>query len=90
MSKSTKGWLLYRATTDGFSGNDFHSRCDGKTSTITIIKNNLNYVFGGYASASWNNHTVKNKNQNGHIVCRYGHIFMVSSEPTLFMSKNET
>ena len=32
----------------------FHSRCDGKTKTITIIKNNLNYVFGGYGSEPWN------------------------------------
>ena len=54
MSKSTEGCLLYRASRDGFTAQDFHSRCDGKTNTITIIKNNLNCVFGGYASASWN------------------------------------
>ena len=38
--------------------NDFHFRCDGKTNTITIIRNNLNYVFGGYASASWDSSSV--------------------------------
>ena len=54
MSKSKKGILLYRATRDGFAAQTFHTRCDGKTNTITIIKNNLNCVFGGYASASWN------------------------------------
>jgi hypothetical protein len=27
--------------------------CDGKAKTITIIKNNLNFVFGGYTSAAW-------------------------------------
>ena len=54
MTKSNKGILLYRATRDGFGAKDFHSRCDGKTKTITIIENNLNYVFGGYASESWN------------------------------------
>ncbi len=54
MTNSTKGNLLYRATRDGFEAQEFHSRCDGKSNTITIIKNNLNYVFGGYASSAWN------------------------------------
>ena len=46
--------LLYRATRDGFKPTAFPYRCDGKANTITIIKNNLNYVFGGYASKAWN------------------------------------
>jgi hypothetical protein len=54
MTKSSKGNLLYRATRDGFTSQAFHSKCDGKGNTITIIKNNLNYVFGGYASSAWN------------------------------------
>ena len=53
MTKSNNGKLLYRATRDGFSSQSFHSNCDGKANTITIIKNNLNYVFGGYASTAW-------------------------------------
>ena len=54
MTKSTKGNLLYRASRDGFTSQAFHAKCDGKGKTITIIKNNLNYVFGGYASSPWN------------------------------------
>ncbi len=54
MTKSSDGILLYRATRDGFFGQAFHSKCDSKRNTISIIKNNLNYVFGGYASSSWN------------------------------------
>ena len=45
--------LLYRATRDGFTALAFHNKCDGKANTITIIENNLNYVFGGYTSAAW-------------------------------------
>ena len=45
--------LLYRATNDGFSTKDFHSKCDGVAKTVTIIKNNLNHVFGGYTSSEW-------------------------------------
>ncbi len=54
MTKSSKGILLYRATRDGFTSQAFHSKCDGKGNTISIIMNNLNYVFGGYASSAWN------------------------------------
>ena len=46
--------LLYRATRDGFTNAAFHSRCDNKPNTVTIIKNNLNYVFGGYTPSGWN------------------------------------
>ena len=53
MTKSTKGNLLYRASRDGFYSRDFHDKCDGKSNTITIIKNSLNYVFGGFASSAW-------------------------------------
>ena len=52
VNKTVKS-LLYRATRDGFKVSAFHSRCDGKANTVTIIKNNLNYVFGGYASSAW-------------------------------------
>jgi hypothetical protein len=53
MTQSINGVLLYRATTDGFDSKIFHMKCDGKADTITIIKNNFNYVFGGYTSATW-------------------------------------
>lgn len=52
MTNSTSGVLLYRATRDGFTAQAFHSKCDGKPNTITIIKNNFNFVFGGFIAAS--------------------------------------
>ncbi len=58
MTESTKGIILYRATKDGFTSQSFHSKCDGKGNTITIIKNNLNYVFGGYSPSAWNSSGV--------------------------------
>ncbi|CAH3191540.1 unnamed protein product, partial [Porites evermanni] len=42
----------YSASTDGWAANTFHSRCDGKSHTITIIKKDL-YVFGGYTDIPW-------------------------------------
>ena len=55
MTKSSKSTLLYRASRDGFTCQAFHAKCDGQKNTLTIIKNNLNYVFGGYASSAWDN-----------------------------------
>ena len=53
MTDASEVKLLYRATVDGFSSRAFHSKCDGKGKTITIIRNDLDYVFGGYTSAKW-------------------------------------
>ena len=44
--------LCWRATRDGWSAWRFHLYCDYKKQTITIVKVGQ-YVFGGYATASW-------------------------------------
>ena len=53
----TGDWsICWRATRDGWAASIFHSRCDGKSPTLTIVQvinNNKTYVFGGYATASW-------------------------------------
>ncbi|XP_078383107.1 uncharacterized protein LOC144665694 isoform X1 [Oculina patagonica] len=46
-------WVLcYRASSHGWAGSTFHSRCDGKRDTVTIIKKGQ-YVFGGYTDIPW-------------------------------------
>jgi hypothetical protein len=46
--------LLYRGTRDGFGSNDFHSKCDNKSSTLTIFKaDDSSYIFGGFTSVEW-------------------------------------
>ena len=47
--------LLYRLTRDGDTPQAFHSKCDGKGTTIIFIKNyNNEYRFGGYTTVPWN------------------------------------
>ena len=46
--------LLYRASRDGWRAQDFHSRCDNKGATVTVIKCTGGFVFGGYADRPWN------------------------------------
>ncbi|KAF2074346.1 hypothetical protein CYY_004367 [Polysphondylium violaceum] len=69
--------LLYRATRDGFDSSSFHSTCDNRGPTITLIQSDDGNVFGGYNSQSWNSNdefygdnkcfifTIKNKNNIG-------------------------
>ncbi|KAM7434950.1 hypothetical protein ABFA07_015051 [Porites harrisoni] len=44
--------LCWRASVDGWAARTFHSRCDGKGPTITIIRVGK-YIFGGYTRVSW-------------------------------------
>ena len=50
--KEDKFKLLYRSSQDGFRPKDFHSRCDGKANTLTILKAN-GFIFGGFTKAIW-------------------------------------
>jgi hypothetical protein len=49
----TYGTLLYRASRDGFTAKAFHDRCDNLPNSVTIIRNSLNFIFGGFTSARW-------------------------------------
>ena len=48
-----KWTLLYRATEHGFDVSEFHSRCDNKGPTITLVKSEFGGLFGGYTPISW-------------------------------------
>ncbi|CAF3618799.1 unnamed protein product [Rotaria sp. Silwood1] len=52
--KTNQQWeLIYKASRDGFDANAFHSRCNNKGPTMTIIQSNNNYLFGGYTAIPW-------------------------------------
>lgn len=48
------GKLLYRGSKNEFSASKFHSVCDNKGPTLTLVKSKLGYFFGGFAATSWN------------------------------------
>jgi hypothetical protein len=45
--------LLYRGTRDGLTNKAFHSKCDEKGCTLTIIETTCGKVFGGYSNTAW-------------------------------------
>lgn len=49
-------YLIYRGSRDGYTSKAFHDKCDNQGPTISIIRNDLKYVFGGFANASWNSY----------------------------------
>ena len=60
--KILKGWLtgvlvgewrlLFRASRDGFAASVFHSKCDNKGPTVTVVKSGAN-IFGGFTEKPW-------------------------------------
>ena len=58
---------LYRATDPdvGFTAAKFHSLCDGKGPTLTLIQTTLGHIFGGFTTVSWElNSGYKNDTQS--------------------------
>ena len=48
------GWKkCFRAAVNGFASSTFHSPCDNKPITLTIVRVG-DYIFGGYADNLWN------------------------------------
>lgn len=45
---SVKLQLLYKASIHGFTGAEFHQRCDSHSPTVSVGFNASGYVFGGY------------------------------------------
>jgi hypothetical protein len=50
---SLKWSLIYRASRDGRSAEAFHTKCDNKSKTLTVVKTTEGYIFGGYAEQAW-------------------------------------
>ncbi len=49
--------MKYRASRDGFSGENFHTKCDGVSNTLTVIKTTNGNIFGAFAEKAWENGT---------------------------------
>ena len=49
---NSKWTRCYHAKTDGFTAHDFHSGCDNKGPTITLVQVR-EFVFGGFLDQNW-------------------------------------
>ena len=65
--QSLKGWLptdlegewrlLFRASRDDFGSQTFHSKCDNKGPTVTVVKSG-GYIFGGFTETPWTSKNI--------------------------------
>lgn len=44
---------MYRGSQDGFSSRRFHSKCDGFSNTLIVVKATTGNIFGGYTESTW-------------------------------------
>lgn len=51
--KRIKAELLYRGSEQKFNAGLFHSMCDLKGPTLTLVQSTKGKIFGGYTSMSW-------------------------------------
>ncbi|PFX29375.1 uncharacterized protein LOC111324926 [Stylophora pistillata] len=74
-----KWQLLMRASQDGFAAQTFHSKCDNKGPTVTIVKRGNN-IFGGFTETSWNS-------QNIYLYCSQSFLFSMVNPQGVAPSK---
>ena len=53
-SHLAKWQLIYRGSIHGVNATAFHTRCDKKGETFTVLSSTRGYLFGGYTDANWN------------------------------------
>jgi len=46
--------LIFSLTKDGGTAQAFHDKCNNQGPTVTVVYNDHNSIYGGYASQSWN------------------------------------
>jgi len=78
--------LLYRGSRDGMNADTFHKKCDNQEKTLTLIKNDKDNIFGGYASIPWKS---SGSWQNAPECFIFTLTNIHGTEPTKFQSKNK-
>ena len=65
--KNVKKTLLYKLTKDGDAASTFHSKCNNKGNTISLIRTTKGFRFGGFTTQSWSS-SSSYKNDNNAFV----------------------
>ena len=84
LSKPMKNMeLLFRASRDGDSSKSFHSHCDGKSNTLTIIKSSVGKRFGGFTVRGWDS-------EQNYIPDDKAFLFSMDNKDFYFIKKEQT
>jgi hypothetical protein len=78
---SSKWALIYRASRDGRMAHAFHSKCDNRAKTLTVIKSTYGDIFGGYTEQMWDTSKKFKKDPNAFI---FSLVNRIAKGPLLF------
>ena len=59
--------LLFKASKNGYKAKDFHTYCDGKDHTLTLVKTKAGRRFGGFTDQKWDQSGSNKSGSNGFI-----------------------
>ena len=57
--------LLFKASRDGYGIKEFHSKCDNKNNTLTLVKTTIGRRFGGFTDQQWDQSNSYKSGSNG-------------------------
>ncbi|RIB06786.1 hypothetical protein C2G38_484612 [Gigaspora rosea] len=62
--------LILRGSRDGFSGSEFHEKCDSRSTTVTVMKvHGTGEIIGGYTPIQWLSQNTWGCTENSFIFC---------------------
>jgi len=83
--KDQRWQLIYKGTTHGFNSDAFHRLSNNQGATMTVLRSTNGYLFGGYASQSW-------QSTNTSINAPNSFLFLLTNangnQPTKFLYNN--
>ena len=80
--------LLYKASRDGDSFQDFYKLCENKGPTITVVLTTKGYKFGGYTKLSWKNPN-NGANRNRYYEDETAFLFSLNKKKQYYTKKNK-
>ena len=80
--KINKYTLLFRASRDGYKASNFHSKCDGKNNTVTLVETLNGRRFGGFTDAQWDQ-------SGGYKTGAIGFIFSLDNNEIYYNKNNQ-
>lgn len=75
--------LIFRASRDGDSSKSFHSKCNGKSNTLTIIKTSVGKRFGGFSLGEWSS-------EDDYIKDEKAFLFSIDDKEFYFIKKEQS
>ena len=78
--------LIFRGSRDGMKANNFHNKCDNQGETITLIKSDKGYIFGGYTPFPWSGGGSYHSSPSSFLFTLTN---IHGTQPTKFESKND-